>query len=256
MPFPALVLTAALTTAMPAAATTAHVRNWEAAAKETKSIYADVARTRENRPLTKTNESHGSVLIERPNRGRLRLEAKPPVGVVPNASDFESCIWTGNNTYYYDGLVKSVTEFGFVVGREKPKTPEDWLAIWFARAAVMPLALQLLGGSIPASGLNDRFVTRLLKTDVNYVYLELTPRAPADRPEFDLIIAVLHGPKVSAPGIPYTLRTVVIRKNNGQEEETWDFTNLKVDPPVPAGSFEYVPPPSGWKVHRPVRPKP
>lgn len=255
MLFPAFVLTAALTATMPAAATTAHVRNWEAAAKETKSIFADVTHTRSNQLLKRSNETHGSVLIEKPNRGVLRLDAKPPTGRKPDPNDYWSAIWTGKECYYYDGPVKTVTEFGPTGEQAQPKTPEEWLGRWFAALAQPPLALRLLDGSIPANGLNDRFLTRLLKTDENYVYLELTPRTAADRAEFDRLIVVLHGPKVAAPATPYTLRTAIVRKHHGQEDETGDFTNVTSNAPIEPKSFEYVPPPSDWKVHRALRPK-
>jgi hypothetical protein len=47
----------------------------------------------------------------------------------------------------------------------------------------------------------------------------------------------------------------VISKPDWQEE-TWDFTNVKSNALIAPKSFEYVPPPSDWKVHRLVRQKP
>lgn len=215
------------------AALMAHLQGWEAAMKGASNFYTECTLTRKNLLLKKSSEFTGSIMCMKPNLARMRLDAKPQAGQKADPNDYTAYISTGQAVYEYDGNAKQVTEYKLRAG-----------------GASDNLLLEFMSGSLTAAQIAQRFdIKRLKEEDKFYVYLEIRPREPRDKAEFESMILVLFQPSV--PELGYLPRTVIIRKANGQDEETWDFprprTNVKE---ITATAFQYVPPPKDWKIQQ------
>ena len=193
------------------------------------NFYAECGLTRENK-LRKTKvESKGSIACLKPGMARMRIEAIPAPGEKLDPKDYVAYICTAQTVYEYVGIESRLTEVRFANG-----------------ASNRNLLLDFMSGAITAKAALDRFSMKILKQDQFYVYIEIKPLSAQDRTDFESMILVLF---LNTPGQPaYLPRTVVIRKPNSQEEETWDFPRPTVNTPsVTLDWFKPVPPLPGWK---------
>ncbi len=206
-----------------------HLQNWEQVMKGAANFYAECGLTRENK-LRKTKvESKGSIACLKPGMARMRIEAIPAPGEKLDPKDYVAYICTAQTVYEYVGIESRLTEVRFANG-----------------ASNRNLLLDFMSGAITAKAALDRFSMKILKQDQFYVYIEIKPLSAQDRTDFESMILVLF---LNTPGQPaYLPRTVVIRKPNSQEEETWDFPRPTVNTPsVTLDWFKPVPPLPGWK---------
>lgn len=208
--------------------------------KNATNFYAEVKRTRKDMLLKKEKMMDGSVMCQKPNLARMRLQAVPAAGQKPDPNDYEAYICTGREIFQYDGLVKTLTSYqlrGAGVGDN--------------------LLLEFMSGTLKTNDVLRRFDMQLLKEDANYVYLQIGAVQPSDKQEFQTMILVLHQPNIPGkPHLAYLPRTVVFRKNNNQEEEVWEFPSPLVNVKIEANAFQYVPPPQDWKVQKVQAPTP
>lgn len=217
----------------------AHLKGWEGVMQAATNFYAECSVTRKNTVLKKEATYTGSIICLKPNLARMRLD-KRAAGAKPDPNDYTAYICTGKEVYEYDGLAKQVTEYPLRNGGVGDN-----------------LLLEFMAGALTAKAVAERFELRHLQpNDPTYIYLEIKPRLPRDKAEFESMILVLF-----RPGIPkwqqaaYLPRTVVIRKQNGQEEETWDFPQPVVNAQgVKSADFVFVPPPKDWKVQKAAGP--
>lgn len=221
----------------------AHLNGWEAVMKNATNFYAEVKRTRKDVLLKKEKTMDGSVMCQKPNLARMRLQAEPPAGQKPNPNDYEAYICTGREIYQYDGLAKTMTGYqlrGAGVGDN--------------------LLLEFMSGTLKAKDVLLRFDMQLVKEDANYIFLQVGAKQPNDKAEFQTMILVLHQPNIPGrPNLAYLPRTVVFRKNNNQEEEVWDFPSPLINVKIEANAFQFVQPPPDWKVQKvqaPAQPAP
>ena len=212
----------------------AHLNAWEGVMKNANTFYAEVTRVRKNLLLKKEKAMSGSVICQKPNLAVMRLEGKTAPGQKPDPLDYEAYICTGREIYSYDGPQKTVSMIplrGNGVGDN--------------------LLLEFMSGTLKAKDVIERFDIKLLKEDPNYVFLELGSRLPNDKAEFQTMILVLHQPGIPKhENLAYLPRTVVIRKNNNQEEESWEFPSPLINVKLQAGAFQYVAPPQDWKLQK------
>jgi TIGR03009 family protein len=111
--------------------------------------------------------------------------------------------------------------------------------------------LEFMSGTLKANDVVTRFDMQLLKEDPNYVYIQVGAKQPSDKAEFETMILVLHQPNIpNRANLAYLPRTVVIRKNKGQEEEVWDFPSPLINVKIETNAFQYVEPPKDWKVQK------
>jgi hypothetical protein len=85
-----------------------------------------------------------------------------------------------------------------------------------------------------------RYDMKLVKEDQWYAYLDVLPRTPQDRADFQRARVVLNRTN-------FLPRQLWFEKSNG-DEVTWDLPRL--DPGVPVDRREFDPPgvPQGWRV--------
>ncbi len=186
----------------------AHLAQWETVMQGATTFYTECTQRVENKVTRKTSEFTGSIMCMKPNLARMRLDKKPAPGVKPSPNDYTAFICTGQSVYEYDATEKRVTEYKLRNGGVGDN-----------------LLLEFISGALKAKDVVERFDLKLLQpTDPNYVFLAIKPRQARDKAEFETMILVLFKPNLpKAPEQGYLPRTVVIRKNNGQEEQTWDF---------------------------------
>jgi TIGR03009 family protein len=200
-----------------------HLDAWEKSIAGITNFFTSTNLTKKNAILKKETQYTGSIICLKPNMARMRIEKKD------KKDEYTAYICTGTAVYEYDGTGKQVTEY---------KLPNGGVGD--------NLLLSFVSGALKANDVISRFDVKLMKEDANYVYLEIKPRGAADKADFESMIVVLYGPKV--PTVAYLPRTVVMRKNNGQEEEVWEFLQPVLNHQgIKPDDFKYVPPPKDWK---------
>lgn len=219
----------------------AHLEAWEKVAQGVTNFHTSAKLVKRNLLAKKESEYTGSIICLKPNLARMRIAPKiDPKELDPKdpafnpkakekAEQYLAYICSGSAVYEYDGGGKTVTEY---------KLPNGGVGD--------NLLLAFVSGVLKANDVLVRFDVKLLKEDANYVYLEIKPREARDKADFESMIVVLYGPKVAT--VSYLPRTVVMRKNNGQEEEVWEFLQPQLNhPAIKPGDFQYVAPPKDWK---------
>jgi TIGR03009 family protein len=217
-----------------------HLQAWQQVMAATTNFYSVCTLQRKHLIVKNKASTHvGSVMcLKGPNgttMAKLHIDRIGPDGQ-PVPGEFMRYVCTGRAVYQYDGSVKEVTEYllqGNGVGNN--------------------LLLEFISGALTAEAILRRFDVALSKQDANWVYLEIRPRNPADRQEFQLLKLALFAPGTAKAYLP---RMVVMDNPNGQESETWSFEDPKApgqDPRVNAAGieprmFEPEKPPAGWKV--------
>lgn len=213
-----------------------HLRGWESSMRGVEKFAVDATLTKSNLVTKREEKKSGSIWVMKPNFARMNLKRVNAPGEKENPNDFEAFICTGKMLYHYDGSKKIVTEIALG-----------------ANAAGNNLMLDVMSG-MTAQQLVNRFDVKLLKEDINYVYLEVKPRYPDDKSDFETMTLVLCAPTVA--GRAYMPRMVQFKKTNGQEVESWDFPDPKVNPQgMKETDFTYQAPPKDWRVERAVAPK-
>ncbi len=218
----------------------AHLSAWEKVMQGATNFYCkDVSVVRKNLVLRKESTSVGEIRCLKPNMAFLRLERKPAPGQKPDPHNFEAVICTGQEVYEYDGSAKAVKIYKLTNGGIGDN-----------------LLLEFMSGSLKANDVVRRFDLKLLKQDQAYIYLEIKPRLPRDKTEFESMILVLFRPDLpKLERLAYLPRTVVIRRNNGQEEETWNFPDPGVSVPgIVKEHFQPAALPKDWKVEHVQQP--
>jgi TIGR03009 family protein len=205
---------------------------WEKVMAAATNFYCpDVQLVRRNTIHKREKAYTGNVMCLKPNLARMRIEAKPAPGQKADPNEYEAYISTGKAVYQYDGVAKEVTEIKLAQGGVGDN-----------------LLLEFMSGSLKASEIMSRFDLKLLPEDKHYIYLEIRPRQPRDKVEFQTLTLVLFQPTV--PGRGYLPAMARILKPNGQDVEDWTFptpsVNVKgMDPKF----FQYEPIPKhlNWK---------
>ncbi|MCZ2342778.1 MAG: TIGR03009 domain-containing protein [Bacteroidales bacterium] len=204
----------------------AHLDQWEGIMRQITNFYGTCTRVKKHLVLDKKAEYNGTLICMKPNLARMRIDRKD------KPEEYVAYICSGRAVYEYDGSQKTLTEYKLANGGVGDN-----------------LLLSFMSGTMTANDLLGRFDMKLLKEDQNYIYLEVRPRFPRDKQEFESMTLVLFQPSV--PGVAYLPRAVVMRMANGQEEERWDFPRPAVNVPgVKAQDFEPVQPPKDWKVQQ------
>jgi TIGR03009 family protein len=216
----------------------AHLVGWEKVMHNAANFYTECALTRKDLLHRRELAFTGSIMCMKPNMARMRIDKKPAAGQKPDPNNYQAYICTGQAVYEYEGIAKTVTKYPLNKGIGEN------------------LLLEFISGSLKADDVIRRFDLKLLKQDKNYVYLQIRPRQPRDKMEFEVMTLVLFQPGV--PKMGYLPRTVVMRKNNGQDEEVWDFPEPRVNLPpdqIKREYFQFVQPGKDWKVQQ-AQPQP
>ena len=212
-----------------------HLQEWEKVMRGTTNFHTECTLVRKHMITKKESQYAGRIICLKPNLAWMRVDEKPGPGKKQDPNAYTAYICNGKAVYEYDGGVKQVTEFLLPNGGVGDN-----------------LLLTFMSGGMKATDIIQRFDIKLQSEDQNYVVLEIRPREARDKAEFESLQLALFGPKVpNFPQLAYLPRTVVMRKNNGQEIEQWDFSQPQVNVGnVKPADFQFIPPPADWKVQR------
>ena len=209
--------------ALPAALVN-HLTMWETKHKTISSYYNTADRVNRNLLTRKETKSEGTIMCLKPNYAWVQMA---------NTADknrWEAYISEGRSLFAYDSGKKSVKEFRLPQGA----------------AIEGNLLLEFMSGALSAKDVMGRFELRLAREEEYYTHIELKPKRGKDKEEFETMTLVLYTDKVK--GLEYLPKIVVIRANNGEDEEQWTFSDKPKlnNPGLTAGSFKYQEPPPGW----------
>lgn len=212
----------------------AHLNAWQARTQGVSSLDTGVEFTRKNLLLKKESAYSGRIVCMKPNLAWMKITNKEPA----KSQDFLSYICDGASVYEYNGAAKEVVQHRIPPGG-KGGVGDN-------------LLLEFMSGGMTAADIQQRFDLKLLKEEENYVHIQIGPRLPKDKQEFDSALLVLYRSK-AAPQLDYLPAVVVMTKANGQEQEQWTFPPQSVktnDPGIKKEMFAYIPPDpkAGWTV--------
>lgn len=216
----------------------AHLNGWEQVMRGVTNYATKCTLVRKSTHPKREVTLDGEIRCLKPNLALMILDRRPAAGQKPDPNDRESYICTGREVYEYDVANKQLTVYRLPNGGVGEN-----------------LLLEFMSGALTADDVIRRFdLKHLNPTDPNYVLLEIRPRTGRDQAEFETMVLALYNPGGAGKQYAYLPRTVVIRKNNGQGEEQWDFP----PPPVVNSTaikpehFQPVQVPKEWKVEQRV----
>jgi TIGR03009 family protein len=186
----------------------AHLQAWEKRMKEIENVVCEVDKIEKDNVLKREFKRVGKIYVMKPNYAWLRLDRDKSMPADPN--DFQTWICDGKAIYQYEGRQKEMTEFklspnGGIQGN---------------------LLFEFMSGSMTADMALRRFDMKLLGQDANYVHIEILPRMPNDKTEFERMTLTLVSPGIAPQyaHLKYLPAAVSMTKNNNRESETWQFT--------------------------------
>jgi TIGR03009 family protein len=194
----------------PDEATMKHLDGWEGAMKNVKTFFADATLVDREVALKREVQFTARLYLSKPNLVRMDVTKVLPKGQPPTLADSKMYISTGKMLYEYDGAAKK--------RRSAPIGPNG---------AGGNLLLDIMSG-MSAKQVTDRFQVGTIKQDADYVYLEVKPVFQVDKEEFESLQLILCGAKFG--GRAYIPRRVILTKAGGQQTETWDFDDPRVNP--------------------------
>ena len=213
-----------------------HLAGWEAAMKAVDKFAVVATLVRKDLITQRESKFTGDIWCMKGGLARLSIVKALAPGEKPDPADFMAYICNGQMLYEYDGGAKVVTMVN--LGKE---------------GAGNNLLLDLMTGMTAKAAL-QRFDLTLLKAEKPYVYIEAKPKTAEDKAEFETMTLVLCD--TSLKGRAYIPRMVILRKANGQQTESWDFPDPKVNPEgIEKKHFDPTEPPKGWRVQKAEAPK-
>lgn len=216
-----------------------HLNAWQRVMEQTTNFYAEANLTSKNLARETSTQYKASILCLKPNYARMRIDKKidpnqvtDPMDKAKLQQEYIAYISNGRAVFEYDGAQKKLTEYPL----QEEGVGDN-------------LLLTFMSGTLTAKEILKRFDISVAKEDQHYLYLQIKPVEPRDKQEFESMTMVLFRPTIN--GLAYLPRTVVMRKNNGQEEDHWDFPQPRVNVEgVRPENFQPVQPPKDWKIER------
>jgi len=218
----------------------AHFDAWEKAMNDVKSVRCEFTLERTDSVFKRTKKYDGALTIMKPNLFVLRLNNQHD----PTGKDFEEYICDGKSVFYYNGLLKTVTEYRLRIPTNNinEQAYAKLLKFLTFKFNLLLEKVVLLSGTNPKD-LRERFEIALYKEDANYIFLRIKPHSDKEA-DFQLMNLALFGPKTEHP---YCLSQINIQLAN-DDSEIWKFSGIKKNSPeVVEASFRLIELP-GFKV--------
>jgi TIGR03009 family protein len=136
----------------------------------------------------------------------------------------EKYVCTGTNLYVFRPVEKEMKVYEMPKPRPGQVADESFLAFLFGMKADQAKA---------------RYDLRLAKEDQYYIYVDVQPRDPHDRADFQRARLVLNKDN-------YLLRQLWFEHPNG-DETTWDIPRIQNGAPIDRRYFDEPQSPPGWK---------
>lgn len=188
-----------------------HLTAWEKKAASVSSYYADCDFVRKETVRRRETAYAGTLMCMKPNLARMRIDNKA------DKADYKAYIADGKAVYEYDGKEKVVSQYAIPPGG-KGGVGDN-------------LLMEFMSGAMTANDVKARFDLKLEKEEEHYVHIKITPKLDRDKQEFDTMLLVLYGSKLADRQWDYLPAVVMMSKNGGQEVETWNFKDPKINHP-------------------------
>lgn len=198
------------------------LRRWEKATGDLTSFHADVKRTTVDKALGAKDEFTGHAMFSRPN-GKNGTQARLHLNKTGKAEVFERYLLLGPDLFVYGSANKVVRVQPIAKNHQEPMQHS--------------LLSFILG--ISAKDAQARYKMTLDGRDKEYYLIVIEPRSTEDKAEFT------YG-RLAIRCRDHLLGQVWYRQANGTET-TWDFSNLRINPQLPAAAFEPEMP-KGWRL--------
>ncbi len=197
---------------------------WEQEMKNVQVLAAELARTTVDKTYGKAETFTGSAKYMKPNLAALEMVKKD------NPQVYEKYLCTGTYLYEYVPATKLLR----VHEVPQPKNP--------AGNVTDDNFLSFLFG-MKAEEAKRRYDMRLVKEDQWYIYIEVLPRFPADKVDFQKARLILNQGN-------FLPRQVWFEQPNGNEI-TWDIPKLASGADAKVQRSDFTPPqsaPAGWNM--------
>jgi TIGR03009 family protein len=195
---------------------------WEQEMKSVQTLVAQCTRIETDQVNLTSEVFIGTAKFMKPSYALLEMHKKDKPEV------FEKYLYTGTELYEYRPQIKAVR-----IHSLPPPNPGEMADDNF---------LRFVFGGLKAEEARRRYDLRLVKEDQWYVYLEVLPKLPADKVDFQKLRLVLHA-KTLLP------RELWLQQPNGNEVK-WDIPEARAGVPLGPKDFAAPPVPPGWTVMR------
>jgi TIGR03009 family protein len=194
---------------------------WEEKMKTLQSVSATVVREKEDKVFQSRETFEGQARYMRPNLALLDLRMRGRPGV------FEKYIFTGTYLYEYHLGTKEVRIHELPPPKPGQVADDNFLSFLFG---------------MKAEEAKRRYDLRLAGEDKYYVYLEVVPRFPADKADFQKAQLVLNQGSM----LP---RMLTFTEANGNRVK-WDIPAVESGTRLDRNEFTAPTLPPGWKARR------
>ncbi len=193
------------------------LQRWEQEMKGVQTLVTQCTRTELNNVNMTTEVFVGTAKYMRPNRALLEMQKKT------NAQIYEKYICNGNSLYEYRPQTKQLRIHDLPQGA----ADDGFLSFLFG---------------MKAEEAKRRYDLKLVKEDQWWIYLEIIPRLPADKADFQKARLVLS----ASTFLP---RELWFQQPNGNEVK-WDMPQLQANVQLNEKDFTPPSPPTDWNVQR------
>ncbi|HTU23619.1 MAG TPA: TIGR03009 domain-containing protein [Gemmataceae bacterium] len=204
-----------------------HLAKWEAALKKVETLGAQLTRIDKDPTFDHVQKLTGTAYYMRTGSGPTAQNlALLELKVEGQKEPKEKFICTGTYIYQFLPEQKEIRYY------ELPKPKQG-------QVAEDNNLLSLLFG-MKAEDAKKRYELKLAKEDTYYIYVDITPRSPADRADFQRARLILNKSN-------YLPRQLWFEHAN-RSEVMWDIPNLQVGMALDRRSFDAPKAPPGWKL--------
>lgn len=194
---------------------------WEQEMKNTQTLLCNCSRTTLDKTFQVTEIYEGSAKYMKPNLAMLEMKKKDKPEV------FEKYICSGTYLYEYALQNKEVRAHELPPTKPGQEFEDNVLSFLFG---------------LKAEEAKRRYELKLAKEDQWYVYIEIQPKAAADKADFQRARVVLNN-KTFLP------RELWFEQPNGNEVK-WDIPEIKSNPNLSRNDFTNPQIPPGWELKR------
>jgi TIGR03009 family protein len=201
---------------------------WEAKMKDVKTLQAQISRYKEDRTLKLPANAalevfDGTAKYMKPNLAILDLHKRG------RPDKIEKFVCTGTHLFHFYEPAKEIRYYDLPPSKSGQVGDDNVLSFLF---------------DIKAEDAKRRYDLKLLDQKDNWIYIEILPRSPEDKADFQSATLILHPTTL----LPRRLSFVEAATGN---PITWDITKLETGVPLKREEFNYPPLPSKeWQYKR------
>jgi TIGR03009 family protein len=203
-----------------------HLNQWEQAMRKVTTLHAQLTRIEKDKTFGAVVKSTGFAQYMRAGTGpstmnlallELRREGKTEIA--------EKFVCTGTYLYHFAPAQKEIRAYALPKPKPGQVADDNFMSFLFG---------------MKAEEARRRYVLEMTKEDKWYVYVNIAPRFPADRADFQRAQLVLSRDT-------FLPRRLWFEHANGNEI-TWDVPNIRTGVTLERRNFDAPRPPEGWKL--------